>query len=655
MERIFLKPISKEILFKANEPDVFFDSFEYGPRGDKDKHLGYLYVIGHLKFGEENMAYVLNLISSLAKREYYSENGNILEDPKKAFELALKKLNDVLEDFFKNKDLKINLGLLAIAGEKIYISKLGKFKVFLARANEMIDILNNVDLFQREQTEEKQFSNIVSGKIQEKDKLFAVFPTRQITAREKNIKALLAEKKQDDFITELTSVHASSKNFPCCGFHIEINKVKENEIPIRSVYETSKIAPESALTTQTLETKAEERGTNIKLASEQTAEPAPDIQQTKVNLSEMSIIKRGNIFRKISQKIPYTRGARNLRPKRNWVIGLILVLILGGGSFVLKNFIFGQSNQKSVINTASENIKMAETKITQNDNTAARELLALSLSSITGMQETSKKITEIRERINTLLDKIDLVSSKQPEPFFVSPSYVISQITSAEENGILTAINQGRVVLKIDSTGASEILSIPGPDSVYSFQTGKNFSVFNGFDKLGVLNTESKKYSAYTLKESEPVKDAAMYENNLYILGESAIYKYPDAATGNTQKQLWLGGLTDPSKLSITVDGNVYVLHADGTVITYFKGKEIAKINLNLKFDYQVRLLANKSSPYFYAADYTEKRIRVFDKITGSLVLTYKATQLPLLKKAVLAEDALYFLTIDSQIWKIGF
>src|SRR3990167_8919668 len=143
MEKVFLKPTSQEMLFKANEPGVYFDSFEYGPHDNKNKHLGHLYVIGHLKFGEENMDYVLNLISSLAKREYYSENGSAPEDPKKAFELALKKLNEVLNDFFKNKELKINLGLLAIAGEKIYISKLGKFKVLLARSDEMIDILNN--------------------------------------------------------------------------------------------------------------------------------------------------------------------------------------------------------------------------------------------------------------------------------------------------------------------------------------------------------------------------------------------------------------------------------------------------------------------------------------------------------------------------------
>src|SRR3990167_11115335 len=146
MEKIFLKPASQEILFKADEPNTHFDSFEYGPHDKKDKHLGYLFVVGHLKYGTENMAYVLDLVSSLAKREYYSENGSAEEDPKKAFDHTLKKLNDVLEDFFENKEFQLNLGLVAVAGENIHIAKLGKLKILLARSGEIIDILNNVDL-----------------------------------------------------------------------------------------------------------------------------------------------------------------------------------------------------------------------------------------------------------------------------------------------------------------------------------------------------------------------------------------------------------------------------------------------------------------------------------------------------------------------------
>lgn len=655
MEKVFLKPTAREILFKADEPNVFFDSFEYGPRDDKDKHLGHLYIVGHLKFGEENMAYVLNLVSSLAKREYYSENGSTPEDPKKAFELTLKKLNSVLEDFFEKKDLKINLGLLAIAGENVYISKLGKLKVLLSRSGEMIDILNNVDLFQKEQTEEKKFSNIVSGKVKDGDKLFALYPTRQTSAREKNIRLLLAQKNQDEFAAELASLHSSSKSFPCCGFHIEVKKVKENDIPIRSVYEKSKILPAPAVTapTPTFAETASATQTVPEKELVKTPALAEESRPATINPTEMSIIKRGNIFNKISQKFSSRRSPKIFQSKNTWRIGLAVFLVLITGFALSKFSLFGQNAQKSTLNAASENIKLAEVKVTQKDNKAARELLALSLSSITGLQETDKKVKEVKDKINTLLDKIDLVSSKKPEPFFVGTLEVLSKISVAGPDA-LTALNQDNKVLKITDAGAFEITAISGPDAKFAFQGGNLFSAYNGLDQLGTLNLDSKKYSLYNLKDATAAKDAVLYEGNLYVLEEGALYKYPDAQTGAGKKQLWLGGLTDQGKLSIAVDGNVYLLYSNGTVVKYFKGKEESRLNLNLKLADDAKLLTNKDSVYLYVVDSAEKKIRVFDKTTGSLVLTYKLSQLPLLKDAVLGENALYLLTIDSQIWKVS-
>jgi len=671
MEKVFLKPTSQEMLFKANEPGVYFDSFEYGPHDNKNKHLGHLYVIGHLKFGEENMDYVLNLISSLAKREYYSENGSAPEDPKKAFELALKKLNEVLNDFFKNKELKINLGLLAIAGEKIYISKLGKFKVLLARSDEMIDILNNVDLFTREQTEEKQFSNIVSGKIQNDDKIFAFYPTRQLSAKEKNIKTLLGQKTQQDFVTELAAMHENSKNFSCCGFHIEVNKVKEPRVQIKSIYEKGEVLPMPENQTELAVTATVAKESDaLKSApkSEENSAPAPGLTvsgETQLSKNafrqkeaELSIVTRSNLFDKIGRKLSFAKIGKTTGrlPSRNKLAAvLVLTVILAGGFIAGKTFFLGNNAQKSTIKTAGENLKLAEIKLTQNENDAARDILALSLSSISGIPQADKKVEVIKAKINALLDKIDLASARQPELFFSQSSQVVSKIAAIEsEPNSLTMLNQEKKVFKISETGAIEKGSAGEPESSFVFQTEKFFLVYNGLDKVGSLDTDSGKYSVYSLKDASQAKDAAVYEGNLYILGDNAIYKYSDAATGNSQKKLWLGGLTDSDKLSLAVDGNIYVLNADGTVIKYFKGKEESKVSLNFKFDYQARLLTNKSSPYFYVADYSEKRIRVFDKITGSLVLTYKASQLPLLKDIILSENALYLLTIDSQVWRIN-
>ena len=606
MEKIFLKPFSKEVNYRSNEPNTYSDSFTYNPRDEKDKHLGHLYIIGQLKHGEENMAYVLNLVSSLAKREYYSENREIEEDPKKAFDHTLKKLNDVLEDFFENKEFQLNLGLVAVAGENIHIAKLGKLKILLARSGEIIDILNNVDLFQREATEEKKFSNVISGKIQEGDKLFALYPTRPLSAREKSIKLSLVEKDQENFLASLASISKTAKNFSCCGFHIEIKKVTEAEVPVRSTYA---VGAKSLVSTTNFSPSSAEDVKN----SEHLREPSKIVSS-----ADVSAVKRGNILEKIKAKLIPRQTLRRIDTGRSWkTVALVMVILLGGllGS---KSLFFKNTQEASALNSAQDNIKLAEIKITQNEPDAARELLSLSLFSLSELKETNKKVETIKVKINSLLDRLDLVSARQPVIFsaFTEIDTIIGKIMISE-SGDLLAFNQNKKVFKI--TAETQAKASPLPELIHTITA----------------------------------KDTALYAGNLYVLEGRAIYKYSDALTGNTSKQLWLGGLTDAEPQNIAVDGNVYILNSDGMVIKYFKGKEESRINLNTKISSTSKLIMGKDSPYLYVADYSNKKIRVFDKITGSLVMTYKSSGLAQIIDVALGDKALYLSSGDNKIWKI--
>lgn len=617
MQKIFLKPIAKEISYSPAEPNTYYDSFEYAPRDEKSRHLGHLYIIGHLKHGEENMAYVLNLVSSLAKREYYAENGSLEDNPKKAFDHTLKKLNDVLEDFFENKEFQIDLGLVAMAGENIHIAKLGKFKIFLARSEEIIDILNNVDLFQRELTEEKKFSSVVSGKIQEGDKLFALYPTRSLSAREKSIKTSLVKNDQEEFLAGLASLSKTAKNFSCGGFHIEVKKVTETEVPIRSAYRPSpEIAlasaappdkePESELEQESK--KIEQKGTENQKAGSISA------SGRLISSADMSIIKRQNILEKIQEKFTPRHSFRGMGSHQSWkTIGLVVVLLVA--VFLGAKTFFQNSPEKSALHSAQDNLKLAEIKITQNETDSARDLLGLSLSSLASIKDNSKKVAEVKDKINTMLDRLDLVSNRQPELFssFANATTTINKILISK--GDLLAINQDKKVFKITKDTQTETSALP------------------------------------ELVTSLAVKDFAIYEGNIYSLDSRAIYKYADALTGAKEKKLWLGGLTDSDPVNIAVDGNVYVLSSNGGVVKYFKGKEDGKINLNTKIS-SAKLLVSKDYPYFYLADFQNKKVRVFDKTTGSLIMTYKVSSLPAFTDMALGDKVLY-LSGDNQVWKI--
>ncbi len=665
MEKIALKPVAREINYKATEPNTYLDAFEYDPQDDKEKRLGHLYVVGQVKYGEEDMAYVLNLVSSLAKREYYTGTSSASEDPKKALDSALKKLNGVLEDFFKNKDLKLNIGLVAVAGENIFIAKLGKFKIWLARQGEMIDILNNINLFQKEHVQEKQFINIVSGKIFAGDKIFAIYPTRQTTAKEKLIKNALLEYGQEQFLTTLASYGANSPTFQSCGFHIEIKKFREEDISIKSAYEKSKIiltsnpVPDStssppAAPAQLLPEVLPPTSvppfdeTNQEKIDEENSKP----RQAKIISAEMAVIKRQGFFDKIIHSFKRKRG---LVRAQGIVPIVVAILIIGGAGYAAKRFIFnGNSGQSTILKSVEENIRLAEIQMTKNETISARELLGLSLSSLDNIQETNRKVAEIRTRITAIIDRLDLVSSRQPELWFDAGVNEISKISVIPGQEDLLAIDHGNKIFKVTGGILTELGVFPTMEPKFSFANGKYLSIYNGLDQVNVLALDSGKISGHQLKEPSPAQDASVYENNLYILSGNSIYKYTDGATNGTAKQSWFNGLAEKNARALSVDGNVYVLTDQGTVIKYFRGQEESRINLNLKLGENIEFFSDKDGANFYIADYDDRKIRVFDKLSGSLVITFKFTDLPVIKNLTFTGQTAFLVSGDNKIWKIS-
>ena len=71
MEKISLKPIAKELLHKNGEPNTHFDVLCYEGSNNQEKSLGSLYLVGHIKYDDEDLGYMVSLVSSLARREFF--------------------------------------------------------------------------------------------------------------------------------------------------------------------------------------------------------------------------------------------------------------------------------------------------------------------------------------------------------------------------------------------------------------------------------------------------------------------------------------------------------------------------------------------------------------------------------------------------------
>lgn len=673
MEKVYLKPTAQEINHPTTEPGLFADSFIYESTGDNTRPLGNLYLTGQVKSTGEDASYALNLLASLAKREYYSETGTPGDDPKLAFDSTLKKLNDVLEDFFKKDGFTLNLGLMAIAGEQIHLSRLGKFKVMLARGGELVDILNNLELFKKATEGEHQFSNIISGKIKEGDKIFAFCPTRQTSTREKSFKTLLVDNDQEKFVAGLAAIGTTAKNFQCSGIHLEISKERESKPAIRSIYQLGEVVlanePANVTAEPTPVVTAPIATPKPKVVAPiEPVEPAPTpevlepepaktelpAEQTKAISADIAIAKRRS-FPRIADltalpkySLANLKGGRYVKYIKPGLMGLAVVAILVG----VKVFWPNHDPNQAVITQGEENLKLAQGEIDNNNIIHARELLgsALGAMPVSG----SDKLIAIKNQLNTLLDRVDLVSDRQPIAWVTIPQ-ATDQIAVIED-GSVAALTKERKVLRVSQSGVSEAGTLTSPDTSGNlFADKQSAALYNGGAEIFSTSWQTKQSKTYKLADASTWQDSFVYQGNLYVISDSAIYKYADAVTGNSQKQTWLGGLTNDQPRALAVDGNIYVLTKTNQVVKYYKSKEVGRITLATgQLADSIEFLTSADTTSYYLVDYSARRIRAFSKTDGQLITTYKADTLSTVKDSALNSKTLYLLSDDNKVWQLA-
>lgn len=607
MEKIFLKPTHTEILIKGSQKEGHLEIFSYDYNSDEIKRkLGSLYIIGNVqqdtdsltdsvseeRSDESNSTYVTNLVASLAKREYYS-NPDL--SPKEAFSATLKRINDVVDEFFINKNVKINIGIFAIAGENVNISKIGKFKILLARDDKTIDILNNIDLFTKEKVEEKEFSHVVSGKISSGDKILAFYPSRLITAREKAIKDSFLKLNSEQFIEKINTIKGERADLAYAALYINLDRVKEPAI----VPKIAKTVPPQVTQPEVVEEESVKQNVPV-LASEYVKKPIianqaesvlPEVELPRIIRSEFSLGKKDNPVAVVLGKI------KMFIPKRqNKVVFFVsLGILVLAGVWVAKALFFISPSEKqasSVVSKINDNVKLAKTKINQNDLLGARRLLLGSILS-TGNIASSNKIDDAKNEVFKLLDSMD------------------------------------------NATESSPTLVEALPKSVS--------------DKASLLVNE---------KTTTGAIDLDIYEDNLYFITASGISKIADVSIASKKPKTvsqWLkGGVLPPDPILVTADGNVYVLNKAGLLITYYKGEKKNEINTLVLPDDSSVFATTKDSQYLYLINKNMGRIYMISKATGTLSKTIKVSSQEAFTDAYLDRDeTIYLVGKDNKIWKI--
>src|SRR3989344_3781427 len=637
MEKILIKPDAKEIVLRGKPEDGHVDVFSYNYGGTGSNNLGVFFIIGHDQPATEDTSYMVNLVASLAKREYYAQADAI---PKESFSKTLKKINEVLQDFFHNKDTKINIGIFAVASENILISHLGKFKIILGRDNKNVDILNNVNLFNKEHIQEKEFSNIVSGKIMPKDKIFAFYPARSITAREKNIKADLLKLDSSNFANKLASIQKDNQNFMCAGIHITINKYTELAVVVTpQPQELKSKEPEVVLADKTATAK-EKPATTTKDSSKidkleaqeriTSTEPAytaevvssstkPAKQESPmIRPSEFSSAKKSNFLSIILKKYKpsgiYIIGQQPIFTQKRLVltasaIGVILVVgVIAKITFLPSLPVpWIQSQEDKIANALLKDVKTklktAQTYKDENNILEARKTLSESLLTIVVANSQDEDLLAAKRDILALFDQIDKAVDGSPSLF-------------------------------------REVSESLGDDfQVWSFtwSLAKGEIKIQKPDIAGMINWYP-------------------YQDNLYVLASDGLFKITDAAKGKTNSVSWLNQdvFLLPQSVLIAVDSKIYILTQNGSLATYYKGSKESEVSTSIPVNSNSVLLANAESSFLYLIDKTLGRIYVLTKASGSLEKTIKLNNdQPLVSASIADTGTIFLLTADKKVWQV--
>ncbi|MFZ2226309.1 MAG: PP2C family serine/threonine-protein phosphatase [Candidatus Moraniibacteriota bacterium] len=174
-----MKPNFQNILIcKKKENRPFLEILIEEPENISRKNLGILVGIFQINDYSEDSSYIVNYLISVIKKEYFAKTNR---GPVENFEAALHKANLALAGLATHENINwighINAVCAVIEKNNLLLSVTGTASAFLLRKNALVEITEN-PLEEMEISPLKTFQDVISGKIENGDKLF--FTTQEL-------------------------------------------------------------------------------------------------------------------------------------------------------------------------------------------------------------------------------------------------------------------------------------------------------------------------------------------------------------------------------------------------------------------------------------------------------------------------------------------
>jgi hypothetical protein len=666
--------------------------FGFEPTLKEEEPLGSIFLIGETIKGNENSSYIINLIASIIKKEYYA---NTKETVERALEASLKKANESLSDLKKqgNEELVNSLRFIvaSFTNATLNISQIGKVQSLIIRDGEITDIGENIPN-KDEKDDEVYFSNIASGEIMKDDTVILSssplnedriatiqdgfkgnknFDKIEETIRRKFVnfgevililKAMIGQEPTNNKLTPL----AGSSDIP-------LNPAqKKDESNIESILENMDNAKPS------IPPKNQDFNQTKSMAALKSELLSDDIGKN-ANFEDNSLIKRsaddsnvkkskfGDLKNKFWKKPSRDDSRINNRnndvssinslsnkpdssKKKDWMkyvylVGIILifgVLIFLG--YLTYKKIFDTStptSTKSTKTTTTDNIPASLTELQKvldsKDYTKARTLVTQIRSDIS--KTKSDKKSDYEKQLNEMIAVIDLIKDVKFEQL---TTITTEQAPSA--NSGLAIYNKkayyssetGLMSYSLSQTGeiaqVNKDFEYQDAVAVRSMDSG---SIFLATDtKSAIYNITNNSLKKVTLSSQSELnyKIVASFNNNIYIASKDnkSIVKFSYNSTGFAPGKVWTDKLPGTALKDLAIDGSVYTLDEVGQIAKYRTGsaEDFKNPNLIDELKGTVSMYTDDNLKNLYLLDSTIGRIVIINKETNNLVAQLKSDQI---------------------------
>ena len=658
--------------FIKTDPDHICDLLVYEPRNIEEVRLGTLFMLGKIenipKNKHRNFDFLLNLLISVIKREFYSDYKRSTAE---ALEASLNKANLYLADFTEKGNVEWIGNLSFICGtfseNTLHVTQIGNPIIKLFRGTTISHIENKFPA-QKKPRPSKAFSNIATGTILNGDKI--IISTKDILkvvplSRLKQV----SKKNCDQIIKGLkTLVEKKADKAPVLCLILEAKDASKKILACAPVQEAE------------LKENLISKKTKLKLAAEKTLLISRKIAIV-IFLVIYKIIK---LFAPIFKKIPKAKLVHRLLPKiqplktrgiilykqnkpvflvASFLVILILILPFAAAQKInyyvkINNFNklsaeIQEVQKKTDAALIYQDKEKAKTLLQKNQTLLANLLVYFKEPSLKGNAKILDKTTILQEKHQEQQDSIsNVIRIKELKEIldFSTSGFIVNPvgINKIKDNLYFYELDSGilyKFNLSAEENKGLALVFISAKDELRKMISLENGRVvlFGQSKKIYLYNSNTNDHNTYLLDPAIPVeqiKDVKNFLSNFYILNteQGNIIKYSNELKGNN----WLSESTEEFKnaQSMAIDGSIYVLNSDGIITRYFQGKKAEEIKPKLEKQLagENKIFTGNDFKNLYLSDPKNKRVIVLNK-QGELINQYTNDELSNLQDFWVTKD----------------